>query len=146
MNDLILLILFDDFYICNFLWLISLILYFNAKLSFIVSLAISSCWSRLSELSTMLNNCHPMVVVLLMIPLILPSTVSSSEHGNSLFTFGAIGDSSSRGGKEERIAIGMAVEDFVIHYGRRLKPLFNNSMGNPTRAAYCGKIRSILSL
>lgn len=69
------------------------------------------------------------------------------EHRHKEFSLGAIVDYNSRAGKEEKVAIKMAMEDFfghILSYRPTLHVM--NSRGDPVQAASSGESFSIFYL
>lgn len=78
--------------------------------------------------------------------LLLGAISSQCKHTKPQFigTIGAIVDTTIKAGKQEKLAIGMAVEDFYSSTGH--KPLLHvrDSEGNPVQAAWEGEFWSSL--
>lgn len=62
------------------------------------------------------------------------------DDGRRKKIIGAILDLSSRAGKEEKVALDLAMEDFYPHLSSRPTLLLRDSMKDPVRALYSGEI------
>lgn len=65
--------------------------------------------------------------------------VALEQHQFHKFSFGAIVDYGSRAGKEEKVAIKMAIKDFYTHFIQPPTFHFKNSRGDPVQAASSGE-------
>lgn len=78
--------------------------------------------------------------------LLLGGISSQGKHTKPQFnaTLGVIVDSTFKAGKQEKLAIEMAVEDFSSSTGQKPRLHVRNSHGNPVQAAWHGEFWSPL--
>lgn len=102
-----------------------------------------SLFAPCSQENTHLHSKMPQALSIVLL-LLLGAISSQSKHTKPQFkgTIGAIIDSTSRAGKQEKLAIEMAVEDFSNSTGH--KPLLHvrDSKGSPVQAAWDGEFCS----
>ena len=95
----------------------------------------------------MLHNMNAFPPLLSFMAILLFVAIKTSTHGNAEITegshgkrvIGAIIDSSSRIGKEQKVALQMAVEDFYEVSNQSLLLQIEDSHGEPIRAGLAGK-------
>lgn len=92
--------------------------------------------NQLSSYPTIMVNMHRLVPVLCVMITVLGSGGISHEDGPIII--GAITDNSSRIGKEQRVALKMALDDFFQHTNRSFVLHTRDSHGDPHHAALAG--------
>lgn len=75
-----------------------------------------------------------------MVPLSSHGLDNSQEESQNKLNLGAIIDNDSRAGREEKVAMQIAIEDFCVHSSHCPTLLVNDSQGDPIQTALLGKL------